>query len=110
MQKVYEGKSDNDLWKEGNKIVDQALSDKRHVYAALPGPLMLGFKMRFSPKDYDVTTILRWHDPVTMSDEGKKALHGTGPRGAIHGRAGDAAELGTGGDHKEAAVGNAATG
>ena len=79
MRKLYEGKSDNDLWNQGNAIVNQALEDKRHVYAALPAPMMLGFKMRFSPKDYVVTTLEKWRDPVTMSDEGRKALLAMGP-------------------------------
>src|SRR6185369_14712181 len=63
MRKVYENKSDNDLWNEGTKIINQALADKRHVYAALPYPMMVGFKSRFSSRDYDVTTLERWHDP-----------------------------------------------
>src|SRR5207253_1969441 len=85
MRKLYEGKSDNDLWNEGNKIVKQALADGRHVYAALPTAMMLGFKMRFSPKEYEVTTIEKWREPVTMSDEGKKALLAMGPAGMFMG-------------------------
>jgi hypothetical protein len=85
MRKLYEGKSDNQLWAEGNKIVSQALADKRHVYAALPTAMMLGFKMRFSPKEFDVVTLDKWRDPVTMSDEGKKALLGMGPAALMMG-------------------------
>jgi hypothetical protein len=85
MRKLYEGKSDNDLWREGNKIVDQALAEKRHVYVALTTPVVMKFRLRFSPKDYELTTLDKWREPVTMSEEARKALLGLGPAGAFLG-------------------------
>jgi len=85
MRKLYEGKSDTDLWREGNKIVDQALAEKRHVYVALTAPMMMGFRMRFSPKDYDLTTLDKWREPLTMSEDARKALLGMGPAGMFMG-------------------------
>jgi hypothetical protein len=85
MRKLYEGRSDNDLWREGNKIVDQALAERRHVYVALTAPMMMGFRMRFSPKDYELTTLDKWREPLTMSEEARKALLGMGPAGMLMG-------------------------
>jgi hypothetical protein len=79
MKKVYEGKSDADLWREGSKIINQALADQRHVYAALPTLFMMGFRNRFSPKDYKLDMIAHWNEPVTMSDEARKAFTALGP-------------------------------
>ena len=108
MRKVYENKNDNDLWREGLKIVDQALVDKHHVYAALPYGMMVGFKSRFPAREYEVTTLERWHDPASMSDEAKKALSTLGPATQRAIQPGPAAIVGVGRDHKEARGASAA--
>jgi Dolichyl-phosphate-mannose-protein mannosyltransferase len=85
LQKLYEGKSDADLWREATNIINKALADKRHVYIALPAAIMPNFRGRFARNDYDVTTLDRWREPVTMSADGQKALMGMGAAGMMMG-------------------------
>jgi hypothetical protein len=85
MRQIYQGKTDNDLWREGINIVNKALADKRHVYVVLPAALMPGFRGRFAKNEYDFTTLDHWREPVTMSAEGQKALMGMGAAGILLG-------------------------
>jgi hypothetical protein len=87
MKQIYQGKSDDQLWAEGMKIVSQAIANNRHVYVALTSAEMFVLRNRFAKSDYDLVKVQAWREPVTMSKEGSKALMALGQAAAFVGRA-----------------------
>jgi hypothetical protein len=76
--KVYKDKSDGDLQAEQNKLIRDALASGRRVFVALPSSFMVLFRGRLSTSEFEAISIEKWREPVTMSDEGKKALTNLG--------------------------------